>query len=127
MGTHGNVKVIDELGNILVNLYTQSGGDCDEFGVEIAKFLDNEIEKCNGCQCVAALIVSHFKKEPYSYYLMPHNESQDFEYIIKYKNDKEYQFIYENDEYSFKGKPYDFIIKYQLDYLSKIKIKEIIE
>lgn len=83
MGTRSLTFVYDEQGEKIINLYRQFDGYPTGHGVELAEFL-NEV-KHNGSGCLAAQLVSFFKKEPMNFYLHStkvEDCGQDYEYHI---------------------------------------------
>ena len=81
MGTRSLTVFIDEGGNEICVLYRQFDGYFDGHGLDLANFLKGkEIVNglagdksmvFNGMGCLAASVVSHFKKEAGSFYLYP--------------------------------------------------------
>ena len=96
MGTRSLTFVYDEQGDKLINLYRQFDGYPTGHGAELAEFLNqgkmvnglrlgDDGKYFNGAGCMAAQLVSHFKKESGGFYLYPTNVEdcgQDFEYHI---------------------------------------------
>lgn len=96
MGTRSLTKVI-EGGQIIVNMYRQFDGYPSGHGLELFGFLENILmvnglgihEKrtvANGAGCLAAQLVTHFKKEPGGIYLYPPAASecwQEYEYLVE--------------------------------------------
>ena len=83
MGTRCLTFVVDDSGEKIINFYRQFDGYPTGHGAELAEFL-NGVEY-NGAGCLAAQLVSHFKKGPMGYYLYPvtaEDCGQDFEYHV---------------------------------------------
>ena len=83
MGTRCLTFVVDDSGEKIINFYRQFDGYPTGHGAELAEFL-NGVEY-NGAGCLAAQLVSHFKKGPMGYYLYPTSVGdcgQDFEYHV---------------------------------------------
>jgi hypothetical protein len=101
MGTRSLTKVIDEDGNVLVNMYRQYDGYPSGHGLELANFLYGTVivnglgmerpkKLANGAGCLAAQMVAHFKTEPGGIYLMPIDSNsccQDYEYKVQVRAD----------------------------------------
>jgi hypothetical protein len=84
MGTRSLTFVYDEQGEKIINLYRQFDGYPTGHGQELAEFL-NTTETYNGSGCLAAQLVSFFKKEPMNFYLYPLSAEdcgQDYEYHV---------------------------------------------
>jgi hypothetical protein len=82
MGTRSLTYVYDEGGEKIINLYRQFDGYPTGHGQELAEFL-NATDTYNGSGCLAAQLVSFFKKEPMGFYLYPitaEDCGQDYEY-----------------------------------------------
>jgi len=88
MGTRSLTFVYDDAEPV-VCMYRQFDGYPEGHGAELAEFL-NTVEGTNGMGDVAALLVAHFKKEPYNFYLHPpilgRDDWQEYEYHVH--NDK---------------------------------------
>lgn len=100
MGTRAIVNVYDVVDNFnegkIVSIYSQWDGYPSGIGRELSVFLNNihlvngftrqETRRiANGMGCLAAQIVSHFKKEVGSFYLVSCNENehgQDYTYDV---------------------------------------------
>lgn len=83
MGTRSLTFVFDDTGAKIINFYRQFDGYPTGHGQELAEFL-NGVEY-NGAGCLAAQLVSFFKKEPMGFYLYPttvEDCGQDYEYHI---------------------------------------------
>ena len=88
MGTRSLTFVYDEDGEKIINLYRQYDGYPTGHGQELAEFL-NTVNSYNGSGCLAAQLVSFFKKEPMQFYLYPTSAEdcgQDYEYHVYTKN-----------------------------------------
>lgn len=97
MSTNASLKVKDENGEVIVNLYKHWDGD--SFGRELADFIrgskivngigrDIDNKTYNGIGCFAASLVAHFKKEIGDVYLKPltDNNGQQYDYVISVKD-----------------------------------------
>lgn len=97
MGTRHLTYVHDESDNILVCMYGQWDGYPTGHGADLANFLSggkmvnglpvgSKEKLFNGMGCLAAQLVSHFKKEAGSFYIYPpkldHDCWQEYEYHI---------------------------------------------
>jgi hypothetical protein len=85
MGTRGRTIVVNEDGEQIINLYRQYDSYPTGHGQELAEFLNDLKGNYNGAGDLAALLVSHFKKGPMSFYLYPTSAEdlgQDYEYWI---------------------------------------------
>lgn len=112
----------------LINMYCHQDGNPETLGVKLAKFLlkihmmrDDEVdynaEFTNGMPCLAAQLVTHFKKAPYDVYLLAPTNRKDnatnFTYEIRYECNLFLIKIRDNVHGTlFKGTPKDIIIKY---------------
>ena len=100
MGTRSNTLVYDEYhGNDsavqILNLYRQHDGYVEGHGAELLKFLEpmtivngittglNNI--ANGSGCLAAQLVSHFKKKVGDFYIMAPLDKDEFDNEYTYK------------------------------------------
>jgi hypothetical protein len=105
MGTRSLTFVYEKCGQIqkpVVNMYRQFDGYPEGHGAELAEFLNggrlvNGLSATktvkevvfNGMGCLAASMVSHFKKEPGGFYIHPTDVTdcgQDYEYHIFSQN-----------------------------------------
>ena len=100
MGTRSLTFVYDEEGNKIINLYRQFDGYPTGHGQELGEFLSSgsmvnglrlgaEEKFFNGMGCMAAQLISHFKKESGGFYLYPTSVEdcgQDYEYHISLRN-----------------------------------------
>jgi hypothetical protein len=87
MGTRSLTFVYDEQGEKIINLYRQFDGYPTGHGQELAEFLSGV--NSNGAGCLAAQLVSYFKKEPMNFYLYPTSVEdcgQDYEYHVYVEN-----------------------------------------
>lgn len=95
MGTRALTFVYDESKNPVLCLYSQWDGYPSGHGQDLAAFLDSiqlingftgkeTGPVANGMGCLAALLVSHLKKEVGSYYIVDPgvDHGQDYEYHI---------------------------------------------
>lgn len=111
MGTRSLTFVYEKYGQIqkpVCNMYRQFDGYPTGHGAELAEFLNggrlvnglNGIGKelqFNGMACLAAQMVSHFKKESGGFYLHPTDVTdcgQDYEYHVFLKKDELYIEVY---------------------------------
>ena len=100
MGTRSNTLVYDEYhGNDsavqILNLYRQHDGYVEVHGAELLKFLEpmtivNGITTgltniANGSGCLAAQLVSHFKKKIGDFYIMAPLDKDEFDNEYTYK------------------------------------------
>jgi hypothetical protein len=100
MGTRSLTFVYDEEGNKIINLYRQFDGYPTGHGQELGEFLSSgsmvnglrlgaDEKFFNGMGCMAAQLVSHFKKESGGFYLYPttvEDCGQDYEYHVSIRN-----------------------------------------
>lgn len=102
MGTRALTFVYDEQGKKIINLYRQFDGYPSGHGAELAEFLSGgrlvnglihtkTVKEIvfNGMSCLAAQLVSHFKKEPGGFYIhavTDENCGQDYEYHVYNRN-----------------------------------------
>lgn len=84
MGTRSLTYVYSH-GEPVVCMYRQYDGYPTGHGAELAEFL-NGTSVYNGMDCLAALMVAYFKKEPYNFYLYPTKLNQacgqEYEYHL---------------------------------------------
>ncbi len=124
MGTRSNTLVYDEYhGNDsavqILNLYRQHDGYVEGHGAELLKFLEpmtivNGITTgltniANGSGCLAAQLVSHFKKKVGDFYIMAPLDKDEFDNEYTYKiyvaesNNTITVAVYEWDDQIFSG------------------------
>ena len=124
MGTRSNTLVYDEYhGNDsavqILNLYRQHDGYVEGHGAELLKFLEpmtivNGITTgltniANGSGCLAAQLVSHFKKKIGDFYIMAPLDKDEFDNEYTYKiyvaesNNTITVAVYEWDDQIFSG------------------------
>ena len=115
MGTRSTTRVLDEQGNVLVNLYSQFDGYPSGHGAELVEFLSKgpvingigpEGSKFafNGMGCLAARLVANFKKGIGGFYIVPSDQREEFNYVVSLENDgKLHLRILDNDVVIFKG------------------------
>jgi hypothetical protein len=88
MGTRSLTFVYDDAEPV-VCMYRQFDGYPTGHGAELAEFL-NTTDSYNGMGCLAAQLVSYFKKEPLNFYLhapiLGRDDCQEYEYHVH--NDK---------------------------------------
>lgn len=95
MGTRSLTLVYNECGDALINMYRQFDGYPTGHGAELADFLDKPIvngysdaslPQFNGAGCLAAQLISNFKKDCGGFYLYPVGERdvwQEYEYHVR--------------------------------------------
>ena len=102
MSTHSLTKVFDEYNINMLTMYTHYDGYIEGYGIKLLEFLKTKKlvalrwlpcrrhNLANGMGCLAAQIVSHFKREPGDYYLYSPKEGnyEQYEYHI-YGRDSE--------------------------------------
>lgn len=100
MGTRSTTHVYDEKDRHVITLYRQFDGYIEGgHGEELQKFLsdrkivngytigDTEANKVsNGMNCLAAMLVSHFKKGIGDFYITTEDDTEEFDYYIRYKD-----------------------------------------
>ena len=98
MGTRSIINVIQD-GRILVSMYHQSDGYPSGVGLELLKALNNGQATVingftpdhstpryfNGMGCLAAYLVSHFKKEVGNCYIHPPGQQEEYNYTVYLK------------------------------------------
>ena len=111
MGTRSLTFVYEKYGQVqkpVINMYRQFDGYPTGHGAELAEFLNggrlvNGLDgigkglQFNGMACLAAQMVSHFKKESGGFYLHPTDVTdcgQDYEYHVFLKKDELYIEVY---------------------------------
>ena len=111
MGTRSLTFVYEKYGQIqkpVCNMYRQFDGYPTGHGAELAEFLnggklvnglgvDRDKLQFNGMGCLAASMVSHFKKEPGGFYIHPTDVrdcGQDYEYHVSEKKNGLYVEVY---------------------------------
>ena len=111
MGTRSLTFVYEKYGQVqkpVINMYRQFDGYPTGHGAELAEFLNggrlvNGLDgigkelQFNGMACLAAQLVSHFKKESGGFYLHPTDVTdcgQDYEYHVFLKKDELYIEVY---------------------------------
>jgi hypothetical protein len=120
MGTRSTTKVIDEYGKTVVNMYRQYDGYFEGHGKELAEFLasktvingfgDQNMEThANGLGCLAAQLVGSFKKDIGGFYLVPHDQQEEYNYTIKVDDDRNIVMIGEGYDKKFEGSPKEFL------------------
>lgn len=118
MGTHATTKV--ELnGKTVVNMYRHYDGYYDGHGAELAEFLNgirlvNGIGAehdgiANGMDCLAAQIVSHFKKGPGDFYLTSLDTDEEYDYTVYEKGGKIKMKVRHYGKVMFDGSPEEFM------------------
>jgi hypothetical protein len=111
MGTRCLTFVYEKYGQVqkpVCNMYRQFDGYPTGHGAELAEFLnggklvnglgvERNLLQFNGMGCLAAQMVSHFKKESGGYYIHPTDMTdcgQDYEYHVSEKKDGLYVVVY---------------------------------
>ena len=111
MGTRSLTFVYEKYGEVqkpVVNMYRQFDGYPTGHGAELAEFLNNGelvnglgVERnqlqFNGMGCLAAQMLSHFKKESGGFYIHPTDVrdcGQDYEYHVSEKKNGLYVEVY---------------------------------
>lgn len=99
MGTRSTIKIFDEEGEQLVNIYNQYDGYPSGVGIDLARMLLNRkitngytIEQeeegnwSNGMSCLAAYIIMEFKKKAGigGTYIHRPSDSQSYNYEVRY-------------------------------------------
>lgn len=97
MGTSSITKIKDEYGETILHMYRQFDGYEECHGKELKYFLKNmqmvngigmdKANIANGIGCLAAQLISHFKKEAGGFYLVNFkNDSESYDYTIYPEN-----------------------------------------
>ncbi len=94
MSTHAKVTVFSESNEPLLSFYIQHDGYFDGVGNNLAEFLKHikitngisggNDKTANGMSCLAAQLVVHLKKGVGGLYIVDHDDTQEFNYEIRY-------------------------------------------
>ena len=95
MSTHAKTTVYSEQTLPILSFYRQMDGYFDGHGKELQEFLKEMVvvngygsdcvtKTANGMSCLAAQLVAHFKKGIGNIYICEHNDSQEYNYAVKY-------------------------------------------
>lgn len=101
MSTRSITKFIDENGNLIVSMYKHHDGYPDDYGLSLAEYL-NTFNICNGVpinsdkdnyanglSCLAAQVISHYKKGVGEIYLLPSDSDYSVSYVYSVRLNKE--------------------------------------
>lgn len=97
MGTRSTTQIVEQYNDgdaILVNMYRQYDGYPEGHGQELVDFLNSKTivngfsngmtmeTHANGAGCLAAQVVDHFKQELGGIYLVPHGQTEQYNYKV---------------------------------------------